>query len=84
MRPPTYNMYKSGYEIINVMHNLSDLLTIGGILLLCIPFVSVVRSLLPSVTTIDNMDRFIRGRFLIAMVNLTYLKIAFLSMLNFA
>ena len=83
MRPPTYNIYKSGFETVNFMYNMADTFTLVFLLFGIVPVVSVVRLLLPQVTVVQNADRFIRGRFLITIVNVTYLKVAFLTMLNF-
>lgn len=62
---------------------MADMLTIAMLALAVIPVVSVIKLLLPNATVVDNMDRFIKGRYLIAIINVTYLKIAFVTLLNF-
>lgn len=83
MRPPTYNFYQNGFENNNIAYNLADTLTITMLALAVIPCISVIKLLLPNAVMIDNMDRFIKGRYLIAIINVTYLKVALLTMLNY-
>lgn len=83
MRPPTSNFVMNGIEYNNLGYNLADMLTLTMFALAVIPAISVIKLLLPNAVVIDNMDRFIKGRYLIAIVNVTYLKIAFLTMVNF-
>lgn len=59
------------------------MLTVAMFALAVIPCITVIKLLLPNAVVVDNMDRFIKGRYLIAIVNITYLKVAFLTMLNF-
>ena len=82
MRPPLYNMYQNGFEYNNVAYNLADMLTLVMLALVVIPIISVIKLLLPNSVIIDNMDSFIKGRYLIAIVNITYLKVTFLTLLN--
>ena len=83
MKPPTYNFYQNGYYYNNLVYNIADTLTLAMMALAVIPIVSVIKLLLPNAIILDNMDRFIRGRYLIAIVNVTYLKVAVLTMLNY-
>ena len=76
-------MYQSGYTNNNMAYNLADTLTAAMLLLLVVPCITVIKLLLPNAIVVDNMDRFIKGRYLIAIVNVTYVKAAFLTMLNF-
>lgn len=83
MRPVSYNMYKSGYTQYNSLYNLADLIAMVFIGFGLVPLVSVIRSLLPKAPIVDNCDRFVRGRFLIIIINVTYLRVAFAAILNF-
>eukprot|EP00347_Sterkiella_histriomuscorum_P005840 403355069 len=83
MRPPTYNFYQNGIEYNNLAYNLADTLTIVMLALAVIPCISVIKLLLPNAVVIDNMDKFIKGRYLIAIINITYLKVATLTLINF-
>jgi hypothetical protein len=65
------------------MLNMAGLFTMIGMISLIIPFVSVLKLLLPTNNFTAKADSFIRGRFLILLVNLTLLKIVFLASLNF-
>lgn len=76
-------MYQNGFEYNNVAYNLADLLTVAMLALAVIPCISVIKLLLPNTVVVDNMDRFIKGRYLIAIINITYLKVAFTTVLNF-
>ena len=83
MKPPTYNFYQNGFEYNNLVYNLADTLTVVMLALAVIPCISVIKLLLPNAVVIDNMDRFVKGRYLIAIINITYVKVAFLTLLNF-
>jgi hypothetical protein len=50
---------------------------------LIVPIVSILKLLLPKSLMFTNADIFIRGRFLIAMINITYLKVCFTCFTNF-
>lgn len=62
---------------------MTDLLTIVGILSLVIPVIGIIKSLLPTNAFITKVDKWVNGRFLITIMNFTYLKVCFLVFLNF-
>ena len=63
--------------------NLADLITVIMMGLAVIPCVTVIKLLLPNARIIENLDSFVKGRYLIAVVNLTYLRAAFHTILNY-
>lgn len=76
-------MYRAGYEQYNALYNLADLIAIVIMAFGIVPVISIIRLFLPKAPIIENCDNFIRGRFLIILVNVTYLKVAFACMMNF-
>lgn len=84
MRPPIFNMYQAGYLSNNIAWNLADLITVIMFGLALIPCVTVIKLLLPNARIINNLDAIVKGRYLIAVVNLTYLRAAFHTFLNYS
>lgn len=83
MKPPTYNFNKMGFETRYFLYNMVDTFTFVGLISLIIPLVSIVKVLLPKDLYLTNADNFIKGRFLVLIVNLTYLKVCMLAFLNY-
>jgi hypothetical protein len=83
MKSPNYNFEKSGFETSFFLYNMADTITLVMMIFMVVPLVSIITSLLPKSLLFTNADNFIRGRFLIAIVNITYLKTAFAVGLNF-
>jgi hypothetical protein len=48
MRPPTYNMYKAGYEQVNILYNMADMISITFLAFGIVPIISVIVLLLPN------------------------------------
>ena len=84
MDPPTFAFEKMGFENRYFMINMSDTLSIVAIVSMIIPVISILKLLLPSNNFTTKADNFIKGRFLITIVNITYLKVAFTAFLNFS
>lgn len=83
MNPPTYNFNKMGFDTRYFMNNMADTFTFITLLALIIPVISVIKVLIPKNLYLTNADNFIKGRFLIALVNITYMKVCFLVFLNY-
>ena len=83
MLAPRYSFTKMGFETLYFMMNMSDTLTIIFFVSMIIPVVSILKLLLPTNSFMIRMDNFIKGRFLVMIVNVTYLKVSFLALLNF-
>jgi len=62
---------------------MADTISIAALIFLVVPLVSMVTALLPKSLLFTNLDRFVRGRFLIGVINFTYLKTSFAVCLNF-
>ena len=73
-----------GYPNTYFLYNVADTLTLVMAVMMIVPFVSILREILPNVNFMINADNFVRGRFLIGIINLTYLRIAFLTILNYS
>jgi hypothetical protein len=82
MYSPAYTFEKMGYKSKYFILNLADMFTMVCAISLIIPIVSVIKLLFPTSSFITRADKFIRGRFLILLVNLTLLKTVFLASLN--
>jgi hypothetical protein len=83
MLSPAYTFEKMGYKSKYFMLNMADMFTMVCAISFIIPIVSVIKLLLPTNGFTSRADNFIRGRFLILIVNLTLLKAVFLASLNF-
>ena len=83
MKAPTYHFEKMGYEYRYFLNNIADILTIAGLLSMTIPIVAIIKTFLPTNNFTTKVDNFIKGRFLIAIINFTYLKVCFLVFYNF-
>jgi hypothetical protein len=83
MLSPTYTFERMGYKSKSFMLNMADLFTMVCAISFIIPIVSVIKLMLPTNNFTSKADNFIRGRFLILLVNLTLLKTVFLASLNF-
>ena len=66
------------------MNNAADILTFVVAGMCLVALVSMMSLMLPGVKVLKTGDIFFRGRFLIGLVMFTYLKIVFLTMLNFS
>jgi uncharacterized membrane protein len=81
--PPTYNFIRAGFENSNILYNLADTITMVLFAFISMILVSVFASALKNSKVIQNLDFMVRGRVLISIVHLTYLKVAVATMLNF-
>ena len=79
---PLYTFESAGFENAQFMHNMADMLTFVVAGLCLIPLFSMLSLMIPGVMIISTADNFFRGRFLIGMINFTFMKLSFLCMLN--
>jgi len=84
LEAPTYNFEKMGYVNKYFTYNFADVFSIVAMICMLIPLVAILTLLFPSVGIFSNGDRFFKGRFLIGILNLVYLKMALCANLNFA
>jgi hypothetical protein len=81
--PPSYNFIRAGFEYTNILYNLADTITIVLLVFFIVILASIFAALLKNSLTIQNIDYMVRGRVLITIVHITYLKVAVTTMLNF-
>ncbi len=81
--PPSYNFIRAGFEYSNILYNLADTITIVLLVFFIVILASIFAALLKNSLTIQNIDYMVRGRVLITIVHITYLKVAVTTMLNF-
>ena len=62
---------------------MADTFVMIFVISIIIPFFSILKLLLPKNSFLTRADDFIRGRFLILLVHLTYFKLVFVTTLNF-
>ena len=63
MISPTYNFEKMGYKSRQFMLNMADTFVMIVIISFMIPFISILKSLLPVNKFLTQADTFMRGRF---------------------
>jgi hypothetical protein len=81
--PPTYSYIRAGFENTNILYNLADTITIVLLIFFIVIIVSLFAAILKNSMVIQNIDYMVRGRVLISIVHITYLKVAVTTMLNF-
>lgn len=79
---PTYNFEKMGYKTKYFIMNFADTLVFLTFISMVIPFVSIIRMLLPGNAFLARADLLMRGRFAILLVHIIYFKLAILTVLN--
>jgi hypothetical protein len=82
-QPPTYNYIRAGFEYTNILYNLADTITIVLLVFFIVILASIFAALLKNSMVIQNIDYMVRGKVLITIIHITYLKVAVTAMLNF-
>ena len=78
-----YNFKKMGYPTKNFLNNLSSIISLAVLVSMLIPIISALKILIPTNRFMANSDSFIRGRFLITILNFIYLKLVLFTFMNF-
>lgn len=83
MEAPTYNFEKMNFVSRYFMLNFADALVFICLISMIIPFVSILKIILPLNNFLTKADTMLRGRFIVVLVNIVYFKMATVTVLNF-
>ena len=71
-----------GFKTRYFISNISDTLVIIVIASMLIPIVTIIKLLLPANNFMIRLDKLIRGRFLLLLINIIYFKVTILVFLG--
>ena len=81
---PLYTFEKTGFENRFFMSNIADMLSLVVAAMVLVSLFAMLRLMIPGIQVLRTADNYLRSRMLLTIVMFSYMKVAFLTFLNFS